>query len=136
MVNIRNHPNVIRWGTCNRSPPRYFAVQPVEHLRPITPLQFSFSTSCLSHCCCHCPAPCSFLGVCFDPPIIVMDLCTGGSLADVLAKAREGRDGMAHKLTWECRINMVSWESQLWGAEKLAAPRSSLGRGAQADRRC
>lgn len=57
--------------------------------------------------------PCSFLGVCFDPPIIVMDLCTGGSLFDVLSKAREGRDGMPQKLTWECRINMVSWYSLL-----------------------
>lgn len=47
-----------------------------------------------------------FLGVCFDPPAIVMELCGRESLLDLLSKAT--RDpATARLLSWQRRVDMV-----------------------------
>ena len=60
-------------------------------------------------CACFSSSSCPrlrFLGVCFEPPAIVMELCGKDSLYDLLAKARNDPE-TARQLTWQRRIGMV-----------------------------
>lgn len=45
-------------------------------------------------------------GVCYSPPIVVMELCGKDSLATVLAKGLMD-PAAAAQLTWTLRVNMV-----------------------------
>lgn len=49
----------------------------------------------------------SFLGVCSEPPCVITEWCSRGSLFDVLRLAKVD-PGTAAQLTWACRLEMAS----------------------------
>lgn len=55
----------------------------------------------------YCSASQSFMGLCLQPPVIVMEYYSHGSLYDVLKRARESSKH-ARQLSWALRLNIVS----------------------------
>ena len=49
----------------------------------------------------------AFLGACAEPPCLITELASQGSLADVLRKAASGSQREAAALTWPRRLQMV-----------------------------
>lgn len=49
----------------------------------------------------------NFFGICREPPCIITEFCSGGSLAEVLAEARRNPETAGAALTWQRRLNMM-----------------------------
>jgi hypothetical protein len=49
----------------------------------------------------------NFFGICREPPCIITEFCSRGSLAEVLAEARRSPETAGAALTWQRRLTMM-----------------------------
>lgn len=61
----------------------------------------------LGRCMLH-PNVVRLCGVCVEPPMVVTEYYSNGSLYQILQKAREGHAAVAKQLTWKLRLEMLS----------------------------